>query len=310
MTPTFSVIIPCHNAVRWIGTALRSVVDQTLPAHEVIVIDDASTDGSADAIRAAGHAVRLLSCTFHNAAAARNTGIEAATGEWIAFLDADDMWYPNHLERAAALLQKAKDVAFMAKHDWIDLAGQPIPIPSGFHWPFEQPATSLAHDAFAKILVQGFHFGHSTVVYRRRRVLEVDCFDPSQKRRHDIDLWLRVLRGHTWTCDSVKSAGYRLDTPGSISKNLADCEYYYLRALLKNEPGYDGPAMRQLIATSARRAMSLSFVDGSPDLYQKTRELAWPRIKPSFRFCYRCADACPAALRYGVRMKRWIRAAF
>jgi glycosyltransferase involved in cell wall biosynthesis len=103
-----SVIMPCHNAGRWIGEALQSTSIQTRPPDEVIVIDDASTDDSVEQIKNSGVAVQLLRTNCRNAAAARNLGIEAATGDWLAFLDADDVWYPQHLERAQQLFQRVK----------------------------------------------------------------------------------------------------------------------------------------------------------------------------------------------------------
>src|SRR5262245_11631790 len=113
-----SIIMPCHNAGRWIAAALKSAAQQTYPAYEIVVIDDASNDDSLDQIEKSGVRVRLLHVNVHNAAAARNAGIEAAKGNWIALLDADDIWYPNHLERAFELLSTSSDVAFIANHDW------------------------------------------------------------------------------------------------------------------------------------------------------------------------------------------------
>ena len=100
-----SVVIPCHNAGRWIAAALHSVADQTYPPHELLVIDDASTDDSISQIYRSGVAVNLMHVNVRNAAVARNVGIVAAKGDWVALLDADDKWYPDHLSRAIALLQ-------------------------------------------------------------------------------------------------------------------------------------------------------------------------------------------------------------
>ena len=80
--------------------ARRDVTHQTYRLHETIVIDDSSTDSSLAEIDRSGAALKLLQVDTHNAAVARNAGIEAATGDWIALLGADDVWYPNHLARA------------------------------------------------------------------------------------------------------------------------------------------------------------------------------------------------------------------
>src|SRR5438477_961645 len=200
-----SVIIPCHNAGRWIAQTLRSVAAQTYPAYEVIVIDDASTDDSIAEVDRSGVPVTLLHVAARNAAAARNAGIEAASGDWIALLDADDVWYPNHLTRAAELLRLTNDVAFMSNHDWIDLEGHVIPIPEAHRCKLLAPQTEMSIDDYYKLNETGFHFGHSTALYRRDRAIEVGSFDITQRRRHDSDLCLRVISNRTWTYDTVTS---------------------------------------------------------------------------------------------------------
>lgn len=94
---TVSVIIPCHNYARFLADALGSVAAQTYPVHEVIVVDDGSTDGSADVARAVTPDVRVISQAKSGISAARNSGIAAATGDLIAFLDADDLWPADSL---------------------------------------------------------------------------------------------------------------------------------------------------------------------------------------------------------------------
>ena len=97
-----SCIIPCYNAERFLGEAIESVIAQTLSPAEIIVIDDGSTDGSATV--AARYADRVSYLRQENAgpAAARNRGIELTHGNFVAFLDADDLWHPEKLERQAA----------------------------------------------------------------------------------------------------------------------------------------------------------------------------------------------------------------
>ena len=91
-----SVIIPTWNGERYLGTALDSVFAQTIQPLEVIVIDDGSTDNTADVARA--YPVHLELCTHQGAAAARNTGVTLARGDYIALLDCDDLWLPEKLE--------------------------------------------------------------------------------------------------------------------------------------------------------------------------------------------------------------------
>ena len=96
-----SVVIPAFNAARYLGAALGSVFAQTLPAGEIVVVDDGSTDDTAQQVRGFP-GVRLVARDHGGIAAARNTGVAATSGRWIAFLDADDLWLPDKLERQFA----------------------------------------------------------------------------------------------------------------------------------------------------------------------------------------------------------------
>jgi glycosyltransferase involved in cell wall biosynthesis len=299
-----SVIIPCHNAARWIAQTLRSVAAQTYPAHEVIVVDDASTDQSTAEIGRSSVPVRLLHVVARNAAAARNAGIEAARGDWIALLDADDIWYPNHLSRAAELLSDGDDVAFMSNHDWIGLDGELLDVPEAFRCKLAGPRQRLNVEDFFALQEEGFHFGHSTVLYRLERVRSVGMFDPAQLRRHDSDLWIRMIADRTWSYDTVKSVGYRENTPGSISKAELECDYFYLRALVKNIDRVRGDAYRRHLARESRRAMGRAFVDAPEAHYARVRELAWQHLPPAYRLFYGCANAWPGLARRAISVKR------
>ncbi len=100
-----SVVIPCYNGARFLEQALASVREQTRPVDEVIVVDDGSTDDSADIARRAG--VTCLSLEENmGPGASRNRGIARCSGEIIAFLDADDYWMPSHIGEMTALLER------------------------------------------------------------------------------------------------------------------------------------------------------------------------------------------------------------
>jgi len=299
-----SVITPFHNAGRWIAQALRSAAAQTYAAHEIIVIDDSSTDNSRSEIDQCGVHVNLLRVNARNAAVARNAGIEAATGDWIAFLDADDVWYPNHLARAVEVLTGTTDVAYMCNHDWIGLKGELLPIPDEFRCRLAAPRSGMNVEEFFQTQDDGFHFGHSTILYRVDRLRAVGMFDPSQRRRHDTDLWIRMIADQTWTYDTEISVGYRENTPDSVSKAEAECDYFYLRALVKNMDRVPGQSFRNHLARQARRAMGIAFVDGPPEHYAAIASLAWPHLAPEYRLFYRCASLWPAAGRALMRIKR------
>jgi glycosyltransferase involved in cell wall biosynthesis len=102
---TVSVVIPVYNGERFLAEAIASVIAQSRPAQEIIVVDDGSTDGSAAVARAFGPRVTLLQQANAWAGAARNTGIAAAKGTALAFLDADDLWPPDKLEAQVGTLE-------------------------------------------------------------------------------------------------------------------------------------------------------------------------------------------------------------
>jgi glycosyltransferase involved in cell wall biosynthesis len=102
---TFSVIIPCHNAEKFIEQCLNSVFNQTYSPYEIIVIDDGSTDGSRLLLTSYGERINLISQENLGAGAARNAGMRISTGSYLAFLDADDIWLPNTLKHYATVIE-------------------------------------------------------------------------------------------------------------------------------------------------------------------------------------------------------------
>ena len=112
-SPLVSIVIPCHNAERWVADAIESALSQTHTATEVIVVDDGSTDGSRQIIRSFGERIKLKFIDHQGAAHARNKGVEMASGEFIQFLDADDILFPHCVTRKIEVaLNENADVVY------------------------------------------------------------------------------------------------------------------------------------------------------------------------------------------------------
>ena len=111
--PTFSVIIPTYNAAATIGHAIESVLVQRFPAQEIIVVDDGSSDGTAAVVAGFGDRVRYMFQANGGVSAARNAGIRAASGDWLAFLDADDWYYPDRLRWHAEWIARDPHLDFL-----------------------------------------------------------------------------------------------------------------------------------------------------------------------------------------------------
>jgi glycosyltransferase involved in cell wall biosynthesis len=130
---TVSVVIPAFNAERFLADALHSVFSQKAPAHEVVVVDDGSTDRTA-AVATEFPLVRLLSIPHSGVSTARNFGVASTIGEFIAFLDADDTWDPLRLELQLELAQREPAVGIVMAQQTYRFEG---PIPSWFRGPVD-----------------------------------------------------------------------------------------------------------------------------------------------------------------------------
>jgi len=121
VNPRVSVLVPVFNSAAYLGEAIEGVLGQTRPPDEVVVVDDGSTDGSADVAKAFGPHLLVIVRPRRGVGAARNAGLEAATGNLIAMCDADDVWGPTKLERQLQLLDSddAIGVVFTHFHEFV-----------------------------------------------------------------------------------------------------------------------------------------------------------------------------------------------
>lgn len=183
--PTYDVVIPCHNRAHVIADAVESVLGQGVPPERVILVDDGSTDGGADAVHrlAAAHACVTAMALPRNsgASAARNVGTAAARAEWIAFLDSDDLWVPDAAE---ALLARAGagdlDVVVGAfAREWED--GERGEVECGWDG-------ACLRTAFRT----GGVVGPSWSLVRRATVYAAGGFDPSFRNCNDWDFFVRA----------------------------------------------------------------------------------------------------------------------
>ncbi|MEJ5866160.1 glycosyltransferase family 2 protein [Pseudokineococcus sp. 5B2Z-1] len=177
MTADVTVVMPAMNRAHLIERALESVRRQTLAPRRVVVIDDASDDGTADVARHAGAEV-LEMPRRSGSGPARNAGISSADTEWIAFLDSDDEWLPHHLQTVLGLAQGhvlASTAATSTSGRWL---GSPRPSP--------EPVTPR------RVLVPSDLVVTSATVVRRDALEAVGLFRPLP-RAQDMDAWIRVL---------------------------------------------------------------------------------------------------------------------
>ena len=184
--PLVSVIIPNYNHTRFITDAIKSVLAQTYSHYEIIIVDDGSTDGSRDVVARFGQAVRYIWQKNQGLAGARNTGIRAASGELIGLLDADDEWHVDYLEQMVSLTVRHPDASvFYCMAKCMDEDGRNLPQYVG--GPPVDP-TDLH-----QVLLRANFIIPSTVLFRRKSIVESGCFDTDLRSCEDWDLWLRLL---------------------------------------------------------------------------------------------------------------------
>jgi glycosyltransferase involved in cell wall biosynthesis len=187
--PSISVVIAAHNGENYLAETLRSVLSQTLPASEILVVDDGSTDDTAGVARSFGEKVQLITREKSGVSASRNYGISVANNEWVALLDHDDLWEPDHLENFARMVveQPETDVCYSGTRRMVadpetgafHLAARPNPMPTP--------------ENFRNTLMDHCFFTPSAAMVRRTSVVAVGGFDGYFIYGQDWDLWLRML---------------------------------------------------------------------------------------------------------------------
>lgn len=191
-----SVVIPTYNRGRQVRRAVDTALAQTLSDLEVIVVDDGSTDETQEVIEA--YEDDRLQYIKHSenrgGSAARNTGIDAASGDYIAFLDSDDTWVPSKLEEQIAVIERRSGEWVAAYCDFrqrrrsrlAEKVDNVIRRPTGFEG---------NEEILNRIFLRTFaHGGASTLVIKRDTVEEIGGFDPSFQRHQDLEFLVRVLK--------------------------------------------------------------------------------------------------------------------
>ena len=218
-----SVVIPAYNAAKHIARTIESVLAQTRPADEIIVVDDGSSDGTAEIVKAFRDKVRYLHQKNAGASVARNTGIEAATHEWIAFLDGDDEWLPEKLELQMSLLQRNSDLMWTGSNYINFLASSNRKSPRNDISTTQQIMGDKEYwsDYFGAFAT-GICGWTGTMIISRKALKEAGMFRVGQLRANDLDVWFRVANIYPeFGFITQPLAIYNLEIADSISRKQA-----------------------------------------------------------------------------------------
>lgn len=179
-----SIIMPCYNGLKYLPVAIDSVRRQTLKSWELLVIDNNSTDGSLEYVESESlldSRIVSLRCKEPGAANARNTGVQFARGRYIAFLDADDFWLPEKLQRQIELIESSGAVFCWSSYHIVNSAGN-----------FIRDQIADEYIDYNSFMTKRSVVGCLTVIYDSQRLGKL--FMPNIKMRQDYALWAKIIR--------------------------------------------------------------------------------------------------------------------
>jgi glycosyltransferase involved in cell wall biosynthesis len=212
--PIVSIVTPAYNSAAFIGETVESVLRQTWPAFELLIIDDGSTDHTMDVARAAagGDArVKSFSSPHAGPAVARNVGLQHASGEFFALLDSDDVWDPRYLSEQLALLQRQPEISIVSAN----VVSRGGPLDGTPFWPI----TSGTHELRTHEPIAQENSVSVFAVFRRAVVERVGGFDPTFTGNEDYEFWLRAMNAGFRVLQNRAILGRYRRRPGSVSSD-------------------------------------------------------------------------------------------
>jgi len=252
-----SVVIPTYNCARYLPEAIDSVLAQTYRDFEIIVVDDGSTDNTAEVLARYGDTICVIRQTNQGRSAARNAGILAARGEYIAFLDADDVWLPHKLERQVAVMESQPGAAWCysdyrefgplgrVAESFFERTGRRPP-PQGWIL-LEEMAAPLAWTC--------------TVIARANCFSKAGMFDTSFPVSEDREMWLRLAAYFDAVCVDEVLALYRRHETQVTSRTARSGVFAYhdwraVSKLLRNDLPRLPADRRRAVAAAARESLA------------------------------------------------------
>lgn len=274
MTPAVSIVMPCYNAAAHLPASVGSVLAQTFADWELIAVDDGSRDGTLAWLQAQAQTdrrIRPLSQPNRGVSTARNTGLAAARGRYIAFLDADDTWAADFLKKMLAALLP-RDDAVLAYCGWQNLG-----LPGGRGDPFVPPDYETADKG--ETLFAGCRWPIHAALVKRDAVLAANGFDPALKNAEDYALWMRVATSAPIVRVAEVLAYYHFHGNGQASDDRARAALQHWQAqrdYLAAHPGFAG---------ALGRARSRALTTG--ELLKRGYACYWQRDLPAARAIFR-----------------------
>jgi len=257
--PSVSVIIPTFNCAQYIATAVDSVLAQETVDFEVLVVDDGSTDATGEILERYGARIQYLYQPNSGVSVARNRGLAASRGRYVAFLDSDDAWHRNKLERQLQALENSPGAAACYSAFLVtDSHLSPLYVHRG------KPHTSVLED----LLLRGNWVSTpSTVLCERALFSKVGGFDPELSLCADWDMWLRLAAVTEFVYVDEPLASYRKHD-GNMSGNVALLEQDSFRVL---EKGFAMTDLKGSLRAHRRAALARNYMVLAGSYYHARR---------------------------------------
>ncbi len=225
MTPFFSVIIPLYNKADYIEETLQSVFAQTFEEYEIVIVDDGSTDDSVAVVKGLNHPkIKFFQQENKGAGAARNTAIASAKGKYLALLDADDFWYPNHLEALKESIVLFPEMDWFGNHYRIEYTQGRRRLA---HVNLESSPLSFMVDDYYEASLNDSLAWTSAVAFSKTFFDKVGGFDEKLLTGQDIDLWIRMALATSFIFNPKTTMLYRKDA-GQLSKSEYNLQRYQM----------------------------------------------------------------------------------
>jgi glycosyltransferase involved in cell wall biosynthesis len=258
MSPLISVIIPIYNGEVTIGETIQSVLNQTYSNFELLIINDGSTDNTLEVISSFQDS-RIQVFSYQNAGqgASRNRGLNQAQGEYVSFIDADDLWVPEKLaDQLTALQQYSEAAVAYSWTDYIDESGEFIS---------HAPQRLYQGDVYTRLLLSDFIGSGSNPLIRKSAILELNGFDQSLPPAEDWDMWLRLAAIYPFTVVPKPQILYRV-SPHSSSFNVLKMEAASLRVIERAINDYSQPInhLKSICLANRYKYLTWKTLEGMP----------------------------------------------
>ena len=295
--PLVSVIIPVRNGRAYIDEAIASVLYQSFQNFEVVVINDGSTDGDYDALCSTDSRIRVLHLAGCGVSTARNQGMRASRGELVAFLDADDVWFPGKLQAQVNYMNAHPEVGvvFGGFLKWEAGANGAFALASGMVsdcLALTSPEVARSGWLYSRLLM-GLLVGMNTAMVRRSVVEAIGGFNTSLRQAEDYDFWLKASRVAEMHALNGPVALYRIHPASAMHRLASDNALVNVLHAARLRWGLIGPGGDSLSSHAFQRRMAeVQFDHGYAHFWHGNRSVArqafWRAWRAGFR-PVRCA---------------------